>query len=265
MNDINLYEKIPQEQFPIRILLYNNNDYKFAQHWHEHTELHYIFKGQCKLKCGEEIFALSEGEMAIINGNELHRGMGGECDYICLIIPPAFFEQNHAIFKNTVKDEYITELIGKIYEKYISHGALDMLEIKGNMYFLIAHLIKNYSIKTLEDSSYSGYVNKLNRVNEAIKYIGNNYDKPITTKVLASRIHLSEGHFCQIFKDVTGKTAMQYINGIRVEKAHKMLIKTDMTVTEIAFCCGFGDANYFSRLYKKIKGETPLSARQRKN
>ena len=55
---------------------------------------------------------------------------------------------------------------------------------------------------------------------------------------------------------------MEYINGFRVDKAEKMLLKTDLTVTEIAFCCGFDDANYFSRTYKKIKGENPQSARQ---
>ena len=42
-----------------------------------------------------------------------------------------------------------------------------------------------------------------------------------------------------------------------------MLVGTHMTVTEIAFCCGFDDANYFSRIYKKFKGETPLCTRAR--
>ena len=49
INDINLYEKIPQDQFPIRILVYRDNAYDFPQHWHEHTELHYIFNGGCRV------------------------------------------------------------------------------------------------------------------------------------------------------------------------------------------------------------------------
>lgn len=201
----------------------------------------------------------------MINGNELHRGVGGQCDYICLIIPPGFFEQNHSIFEKVVRDEYTSSLVEKIYENYQRHGAADMLEIKGLTYFLVSHLIRNYTVKQLGDTVYSGHVNRLNRVNEIINYISSNYDKPLSTKALAEKAHLSEGYFCQMFKEVTGKTAMEYLNNLRIDKAEKMLKKTEMTVTEIAFCCGFDDANYFSRTYKKIKGISPQSVRQSAN
>ncbi len=262
MNDIKLYEKIPHGQFPVRILLYHNHGYDFPPHWHEHTEIHYIFDGNCRLRYGEELFELGKGDLAVINGNELHRGAGGKCDYICLIIPPDFFEQNHSIFEKVISDEYVSELIERIHKLYLSGEGADMLELRGNMYFLVSHLIRKYTVKRLGDTVYPGYVSKLNRVNETIKYMGSNYDKPLSTKTLAAAVHLSEGYFCQIFKEVTGKTAMEYLNHLRVDKAEKMLKKTEMTVTEIAYCCGFEDANYFSRIFKKIKGMSPLSARQ---
>ena len=262
INDIKLYEKIPHEQFPIRILVYQDNGYDFPLHWHEHTELHYIFKGKGRLRYGEEYFEIGEGSLAVINGNDLHRGVGGKCDYICLIIPPEFFEQNHSIFEKIVRDEYISSLIERIYEKHLTQTGADMLEIKGLTYFLVSHLIRNYTVKHLDDTVYSGYVSRLNRVNEIIKYISSNYDKPLSTKTLADMAHLSEGYFCQIFKEVTGKTAMEYLGCLRIDKAEKLLKKTEMTVTEIAFCCGFDDANYFSRIYKKIKGISPQATRQ---
>ena len=226
-----------------------------------HTELHYIFKGNCRLKYGEEVLELSEGDLAVINGNELHRGIGGECDYICLIIPPGFFVQSHSIFERVIHDEYVSELIEKIYKLNTRGDSADMLEVRGNMCFLLSHMIRKYTVMQLGDTVYSGHVNKLNRVNETINYMNNNYDKPLSTKALAATVHLSEGYFCQIFKEVTGKTAMEYLNGLRVDKAEKMLKKTEMAVTEIAYCCGFEDANYFSRIYKKYKGVSPLNTR----
>ena len=265
MNDINLYEKIPHEQFPIRILLFKNCRYSFPSHWHEHTEIHFLFRGYGKLRCGEEILELKTGDCAIIGENELHAGLGGDIDYICRIIPPGFFEGNHSIFEHIVRDEYVEKLINKIYKSYLDHSGTDMLEIKGNMYFLISHLIKNYSKKTMEGSLFSGYIHKLNKVNECIDYIGNNYDKRLTTRVISDHVHLSEGYFCRIFKEITGKTAMEYLNELRIEKAHEMLKKTELTVTEIALCCGFADANYFSRIYKKIKGVTPLISKAEKD
>ena len=53
-----------------------------------------------------------------------------------------------------------------------------------------------------------------------------------------------------------------YGNMGQMDKAEKMLKKTEMTVTEIAFCCGFEDANYFSRTFKRIKGINPVSLRR---
>ena len=265
MNDINLYEKIPHEQFPIRILLFKHYAYHFPAHWHEHTEIHFLLRGHGKLRCGENILQLKIGDCAIIGENELHAGLGGDIDYICLIIPPDFFEGNHSIFEHVVRDAYVAKLINNIYQSYTNHSNTYMLEIKGNMYFLISHLIKNYSTKTLEESLYSGYVNKLNKVNEAIDYLGNNYDKHLTTRDLSDHVHLSEGYFCRIFKEITGKTAMEYLNELRIEKAHEMLKSTELTVTEIALCCGFTDSNYFSRTYKKYKGVTPLTTKAEKD
>ncbi|MBE6684926.1 MAG: AraC family transcriptional regulator [Ruminococcaceae bacterium] len=261
MNDISLYEKIPLQQFPIRILVRKEYKFDFPPHWHEHTEIHYLFKGTCCLKCNEDRFDLSANDCAIINPNELHEGAGGLCDSICIIIPPSFFEQNHIIFQKIVQDEYVSEIVNNIYERYCSGSAVDLIEIKGYSYLLLSHLIKKYTIRSLNDTVYSKYFNKLNKVNDAIRFISENYDKPLSTKSLAENMHLSEGYFCQIFKEVTGKTTMEYINHLRIDKAEKLLRKTDISISEIAFCCGFDDANYFSRTYKKIKGETPHSSR----
>ncbi len=164
-----------------------------------------------------------------------------------------------------MRSDYISEVVEKIYESHTRRDAVDLLDIKGNMYFLISYLIRNFTVKTLGDNTYSGHVSKLNRVNEAIKYMSGNYDKPITTRGLADMAYLSEGYFCQIFKEVTGRTAMEYLNHLRIDKAEKMLNKTEMTVTEIAFCCGFEDANYFSRTFKRIKGVNPASVRRSVN
>ena len=105
MNRIELYEKIPKDSFPVRITPFLDNNYKFPAHWHEHTELHYFFKGMGRLRYGEEHIELSEGDCVIINGNELHGGEGSstrKCSYLCIIIPPSFFELNHIIFEKVI-------------------------------------------------------------------------------------------------------------------------------------------------------------------
>ena len=263
MNDIKLYEKIPEEQFPIRLLWDTNNKYDFPSHWHEHTELHYVFHGSCRLKYGEEYHELSAGDCAIINGNELHQGKGGLCGYIVLLISPEFFEHNHVIFKKVVRDPYVGELIEKIRDTYNQDcTSPQLLEIKGLTYLLVAHLIRNYTVKSLGETTYHKYYDKLDKINGVIRFINENYDKQLTTRMLSDMVHLSEGYFCQVFREITGNTSMEYINRVRMDKAEKMLKTTEMTVTEVAFCCGFEDANYFSRTFKRIKGNSPQAMRQ---
>ncbi|MBQ9784773.1 MAG: helix-turn-helix transcriptional regulator [Clostridia bacterium] len=263
MNDLNLYERImPQEQYLVRVLNYKDKTYGFSPHWHEHIELHFLLDGACTLKCGDEEVALGAGDCGIINGNELHCGGGGVCSFICLILSPAFFEHHRTVFQKKVHDPYVGELIGKIAREERAVGNVTSLESRGYAYLLIAHLINRYAVRTLSESVYSKHFNKMNLVNRAVSYMNEHYVRPISTAQLADMVHLSEGYFCQIFKEVMGKTAIEYLGGVRAEKAEQLLKSTDMTVAEIAFCCGFGDANYFSRVYKRVKGKTPRQTRE---
>ena len=66
-----------------------------------------------------------------------------------------------------------------------------------------------------------------------------------------------QAHFCRFFKAATGKTALEYINEYRVDRAQVLLEKTSMSLSEIAESVGFDDLNYFCRLYKRIKGTSP--------
>ena len=64
-------------------------------------------------------------------------------------------------------------------------------------------------------------------------------------------------------KEVTEKTAKEYILSLRIEKAVELLDSTEMTITEICYCCGFSDPNYFTRMFKQITGKLPSKIRSR--
>ena len=264
LNDIKLYEKIPKDNFPIRLLDYRRDLYRFPLHWHEHTEMHCIFGGNGLLRCGDKKLSLKTGDCVIINANELHEGLSGDCTYGCIIIPPSFMDDNLVLFETLINDAAVTDLFVKIFEAYRCLNNAEALAIKGYTYLLLSHLIKNYSAKSFTEGAYRQHFEKLGRVNEAIRYINENYSEPLTTAQLAELVHLSEGHFCHVFKEITGKRAKDYINSLRVKKAAELLISTDITVTEAAMQCGFYDANYFSRVFKSYTGASPITLRRSK-
>ena len=104
MNNIELYEKIPKEKNLVRLLDYKNIPFLFPLHWHENTELHFLFDGKATLRYGENIISLSKGDCVIVNRNELHEGLGSNCSYGCIILPPSFFDENYIIFQIFIKD-----------------------------------------------------------------------------------------------------------------------------------------------------------------
>ena len=261
MNKIDMYEQIPVGEAPVRILDYTNMPYNFILHWHEHIEIHYIFEGEIKLRCGEDILDVNKGDCIVINSNELHEGLSGSCSYICMLLPPAFFCSNYVIMERKINDEHISELFNKIIEQYRSKTKVSTLYINGYASLLAGCLVEKYSKEELSESRYRKYVQKAEKINEAVTYINNNCTCDVRTKELSDMVHLSEGHFCNLFKAVTGKTAKDYILNLRLDKAKDLLKDTDMTITEICYCCGFSDPNYFARIFKKKIGLSPSSFR----
>lgn len=263
MNNIELYEKIPKDRDPVRLFDNKKTFFSFPLHWHENIEMHFIFEGSATLRCGESVTVLKKGDFAIINSNELHEGLEGNCSYGCIILPPSFFDENYVIFQRCINDEYVCGLVNKIFTSHRNNTPYSSLEIKGYTYLLIVYLIQNYTLENLSGDKYRNHFQKLAKINKAIKFINENYTDNLTTSFLAKMVHLSEGHFCHLFKEVTEKTAKEYILSLRIEKALELLDTTEMTITEICYCCGFSDPNYFTRMFKQITGKLPSKIRSR--
>ena len=157
-----------------------------------------------------------------------------------------------------------TSALADQWREYFYCDALpaNVLAVKGYVYLLISHLISNHADAAYTEIRYKKHLKTSERMNDAIRYIEQNCFENISTKRLSEICHLSEGHFCHLFKAVTGHSAKEYVLMKRIDKAVDLLLSTDMTVLEIAMQCGFSDANYFSRIFKKYKGRTPSSYRR---
>ena len=261
MHDIKLYERMSAKN-PFRIHLFEDKPYRFLTHWHEHIELHCILRGEFTVKCGEEKIHLLAGDSVVINGNELHGGDGGSGAYVCLLIPPSFLEDENTVFCRKLHDPTVTQLAEAIAARRALVSQAERLEARGYASLLLSHLVKHYALHSEEEAVYSQKRLCLAKIEPALQYVNANFSKTMSTASLAELVHLSEGYFCQIFKEATGKSAMRYLHEIRIEKAEEMLRSTTATVGEIADCCGFADVNYFSRTFKKIRGITPSSLRE---
>ena len=72
---------------------------------------------------------------------------------------------------------------------------------------------------------------------------------------------ISPYYFSKLFKEETDQTFVEYLTGLRVEKAKEMLISPAASIKEICMAVGYSDPNYFSRIFKKVTGRTPTEYR----
>jgi two-component system response regulator YesN len=94
-------------------------------------------------------------------------------------------------------------------------------------------------------------------INKTIGYITQNYDKEISLGELARYISMDDNYLSNLFKRKTGKTVIQYIQEVRVEQAKFYLEQTDLTISEIVERVGFGNDNYFFKIFKRFTDMTP--------
>lgn len=100
--------------------------------------------------------------------------------------------------------------------------------------------------------------NETIRFQRVFAYLIEHYREEITLKKIAEVAHLSPTSFCRYFKTITGKTFLEIINEYRIQYACQLLKKNELSVSQIAFESGFNDVPYFNKLFKKMKGVSPL-------
>lgn len=100
------------------------------------------------------------------------------------------------------------------------------------------------------------------RVSKVKDYITDNYMQVITLKDLAGLVCMSEESFSRFFRNKTGRTPNRYLIDYRLGIAARLLLTTQMSVSEIGFSCGFNTLSHFNRLFRESKGCTPSEFRE---
>ncbi len=99
----------------------------------------------------------------------------------------------------------------------------------------------------------------------ALNYIEENFRKDFSVAVLAEITGISQQYLCRIFKQTMNIRPNEYITCRRLQEAKQLLAETDISVHEICFRTGFTDSGYFSTVFKKYEGVSPLEYRRKNN
>jgi two-component system response regulator YesN len=100
------------------------------------------------------------------------------------------------------------------------------------------------------------------RIQRAVDFINERYNTDINLKDAANRAFMAETYFSRVFKQVCGKGFLEYLTGLRLEKACSLLQNTGLKTSEIARFVGYHDPNYFYKIFKEAFGRTPTQFRR---
>ena len=102
-----------------------------------------------------------------------------------------------------------------------------------------------------------------NLVEQVKTYIDRNFQKDLSLDEVSRMVNISPYYFSKLFKQGTGENFIEYLTRVRMEHARRLLEDPDASIKQVCVMSGYGDPNYFSRLFKKYEGVTPSEYRER--
>lgn len=202
--------------------------------------------------------AILDIEMPGINGIEAAQRIREKDKECCIIFLTAFDEFSYAKKAITVR------ALDYLLKPYDDQELLLVVEeaMRLAAEYQANRIIKTDISETAAEELEDGGQIRLSKVTEIIsRYIEENYMYDISMQDLARYMNYSEAYFCKLFKQCFRKNFTSYLTEYRVEEAKKKLAQPTVNVKDIGKAVGYGDSNYFAKVFKRITGQSPTEYR----
>lgn len=155
-----------------------------------------------------------------------------------------YFNQHFSITING--NRLLLDLTHQLMKNYITPTNMARISCK-RLFLKLVETILVSSSKKIENED---------QMEVAVRYIHEQYSKPITIQDLAVQLGIERRRFAYLFERYTGLSPIQYLTEIRIRRA-KELLRSGISVAEVAERVGYLDNFYFSRVFKKQTGMSP--------
>jgi len=145
------------------------------------------------------------------------------------------------------------DTLDQMYAIWQQHQPMAQFQVKALFYQWIYHVVEQYHTT----SSTPVGPDPIELVTTTLKYMLKHYASPLTLESLAAAMNLSPGHLSNRFKQVLNRGPIDCLIHLRMEKARKLLIETELPLRMIATAVGYHNVYYFSNAFKKHTGLAP--------
>ena len=228
-------------------------------HWHEFYEIEILLSGSGVYTIDGIDYKIEKGTLFFMSPSSFHNIKFSEnTKLINLMFTPDICDLDFlcGLFDSS---PHISLNLSETDLNYIHTLAKDMLTIHSAKYLKTTLNCILGKIQSLYSKNSASVTNE--KMQYAILYIQNHFKENLRLDDLAREINYTPNYFSNKFKKYVGVTFKNYISDLRFSMAKNMLEKTDLSVTEICYYCGFSDFTNFMVSFKKRYDVTPKKYR----
>ncbi len=231
-------------------------------HWHENLEILYFLKGECNVISGSDEVHAVPGDIVVVNNGDIHsvKCKNNPADFIILQIDFAFcedmgFDLSSNVIKKIFKDEKIAKLITEAHREFMAKEQYYRPSIRIKILSILLEIFRKHLLPENENAESS---TKMLLSKKIVKYVRHHFDENLSVEDVAKYCDYSRFYISKTFKETTGKTLVDYINVLKINKAKSLLQNSTLGMNEIAHQCGFTSQSYFSNVFKKYENLSPF-------
>ena len=238
-------------------------------HIHDGYEMIYLISGKLEVFIEKNIYAAPPGSIVLIPSEAIHKTVNTSADYRRIIwnftdkfIDDMLKEDVHKLFQHPVymPDEFsfMDKFVSLFKENQLAaHDSYTELAARLYMQSVFIYLIRNRGTFLMKDMKATNPT-----VERLIRFVHLNYTQRITLEYIAKRLNLTPNYLSALLFKNTGMHFNEYLNGIRIRRARRLLHDKSKKIADVAHECGFSDSNYFSTVFKSSTGLTPIEYRR---
>lgn len=272
------YRSEQDRSFTVRgnVKLLNVSSCKYGGDWHSvlhahtYTELFFITGGKGKFLIQDQVYPVDVNNIIIINPNVSHTEASINAqpmEYIVLGISGVELSSSvNANGQFCILDYFQSKELSTCIRNILRE-----MELKNTGYedvcqaymeILIIRLMRAIAISTQPESGTDSGCRQCIIVK---RYIDQHFKEPLTLDQLSEAAHMNKYYLSHAFKREYGISPINYLIFRRIEESKNLLAETDLSISQIALILGFSSSSYFSQVFHKSQGISPMEFRQNSN
>jgi AraC family L-rhamnose operon transcriptional activator RhaR len=259
----------------------------WRNYWHVHSffEVCYAYQGQGAFRIGDQLHAVSAGDLFMARPDEPHEIIASQDDplgiyFWAYTLSPSARSQAAPIKSGENSDQELNELL----HLYTNHGCTVSQKV-GTLPTTLQQLateitnrppgyraqIQALTTSLLIETARAAVTTEITgaplvrsgnaAVDTMVRYLRDNYDRPLQIRDVAAQLHMSERHTSRLFRQTMGQSIQQYLTELRLTVAKQQLLDPRNSVSEIATSLGFSDVRHFATRFRQLTGATPTAFR----